>query len=160
MMINTVDLPANFDISLVEKQADLICASYEKLLEHPLIDVDDPSQRLLALFSSELVVLSHGIEDDPIFNFANQRAIELFGYDWPTFIQTPSRLSAEPMEQAEREHLLNCVNSQGFIDDYSGVRVTSTGQRFEIQDAIVWNLVDDNGVYRGQAAVFDEWTYL
>ena len=50
--------------------------------------------------------------------------------------------------------LMESVARQGFVDDYSGVRISGGGRRFMITDATVWNLVDEAGVYHGQAATF------
>jgi hypothetical protein len=69
----------------------------------------------------------------------------------------PSRLTAEAPNRADRERLLAEVTARGFIDDYAGVRITSTGQRFLIQQATVWNLIDAAGQRRGQAATFQQW---
>ena len=57
----------------------------------------------------------------------------------------PSRLTAEAPDRAERARLLAEVTARGFIDDYSGVRISHTGPRFQIQRATVWNLTDDQG---------------
>ena len=46
----------------------------------------------------------------------------------------------------------------GFVDDYQGIRISRTGKRFRIEQAIVWNLVDDQGRHAGQAATFDHWS--
>ena len=70
------------------------------------------------------------------------------------FIGMPSRLSAEAPLQAERQALLDRVSRRGFIDDYAGIRITLTGKRFPIAGAAVWNLLDEEGVRRGQAAAF------
>lgn len=39
--------------------------------------------------------MSHGLEVDPVFNYANQCALDLFEMTWEDFIKLPSRLSAE-----------------------------------------------------------------
>ena len=72
----------------------------------------------------------------------------------------PSRLSAEPDLRSERAALMARVTRDGFIDDYSGVRVSATGRRFRIQKATVWNLDDDAGTRHGQAAAFSDWAFL
>jgi hypothetical protein len=102
-----------------------------------------------------LVLLSHTQADDPIFNFANAAAQSTFGYSLPQFLTTPSRLSAEPLVQSERQALLDRVTKYGFIDDYEGVRVSSSGSRFLIK-ALVWNLSHPDGTKAGQAALFDK----
>jgi hypothetical protein len=52
------------------------------------------------------------------------------------------------------------VTQEGFINDYSGVRISATGKRFLIEQAMVWNLIDEQEHYHGQAAMFDHWVYL
>jgi hypothetical protein len=34
------------------------------------------------------------------------------------------------------------------------MRIAKSGRRFMITDTTVWNLVDESGIYDGQAAVF------
>jgi hypothetical protein len=48
----------------------------------------------------------------------------------------------------------------GYVDDYRGVRISSSGKRFLIEEAIVWNLVDAAGNRVGQAATFSQWKPL
>lgn len=72
----------------------------------------------------------------------------------------PSRLSAELVDQKERYRLPAQVSTQGYSDNYSGVRVSKSGRRFMIRDATVWNLIDGQDHYRGQAAMIREWEPL
>ena len=113
-----------------------------------------------AIFTAPFALVSHGVETDPVFNYGNRTALELFEMGWADFVALPSRCSAEPVDRAERAQLMERVSDQGFIDDYAGVRVSSRGRRFYIERATVWNLVDEQGSYRGQAALFDRWQYL
>ena len=48
---------------------------------------------------------------------------------------------------------LAAVAAQGYIDDYSGIRIAQGGRRFQIRNATVWNLLGG----QGQAALFSEW---
>ncbi|MGZ8136873.1 MAG: MEKHLA domain-containing protein [Methylococcaceae bacterium] len=52
------------------------------------------------------------------------------------------------------------VTDKGYIANYQGVRISGTGKRFLIKNAVVWNLRDKDQYYKGQAACFDEWTFL
>jgi hypothetical protein len=113
-----------------------------------------------ALFEAPFVVISHGTEADPILNYGNQQALQLWQMEWEQFIQTPSRLTAEPMEQAERDRLLQQARTNGFINNYQGIRISSTGQRFSIHNVILWDVLDENGTRSGQAATFADWTFL
>jgi hypothetical protein len=140
-----------------EKQALIICASYQKWVGTPLI----PKLPNLAelLFFAPFVVVSHGTEPDPILNYGNQTALHLWEMTWEELTQMPSRLTAEEPNREERARLLKSVAEKGYIDDYQGVRITKTGKRFFIPKATVWNL-EENGKYAGQAAMFREWKFL
>lgn len=111
------------------------------------------------LFKAPMVVASHNGAKDPIFTYGNELALALFGYSWEEFTQMPSRQSAEPLLQAEREALLVAVREQGFSDGYHGIRIGRHG-RFEIKEARVWNLVDADDQPIGQAACFSSWRWI
>lgn len=115
------------------------------------------SQRL---FEAPFVVVSHGTQADPILNYANRTALELWEMPLAQLLQTPSRLTAEPVHRDERARLMQRTLEQGYVDDYRGVRISATGKRFLIERAIVWNLHDALGERVGQAATFDAWTPL
>ncbi|MGZ8152411.1 MAG: MEKHLA domain-containing protein [Methylovulum sp.] len=44
------------------------------------------------------------------------------------------------------------VTDKGYIANYQGVRISGTGKRFLIKNAVVWNLRDKDQYYKGQAA--------
>lgn len=132
--------------------------SYEKLFAEPLISAG--SKLADSLWQADFVLLSHGTEADPVFNFANQMALELFEMSFQDITSLPSRKSAEPVSQEERNRLLAEVIAHGCINDYTGVRISATGRRFYIENARVWNISDAAGEYAGQAAMFRHWRYL
>ena len=112
------------------------------------------------VFAAPFVLVSHGTEADPILNYGNVAALELWEMSWEELTHTPSRLTAEAPNREERAQLLNAVTTRGFIDDYSGIRISKTGRRFRIAQATVWNLLDERGNYSGQAAMFSRWEFL
>lgn len=112
------------------------------------------------IFAAPFAVVSHDTAPDPVFNYGNQTALALFGFSWEEFTDLPSRFSAEPATREERARLLSEVGTKGFIDHYQGVRIARGGRRFRIEQAIVWNLIDDASVFSGQAAMFRHWTLL
>lgn len=139
--------------------------SYKMLTGNNLLDDIEVDEKLNLtniekLNNAPFVLLSHGLGPDPIFNFGNRAALELFEIEWQYLTKMPSRLSAESMNRVEREHLLSTVARQGFIDNYSGVRISAKGRRFMINQAIVWNMSDADGRYSGQAAMFSKWDFL
>lgn len=112
------------------------------------------------LFEADFVVVSAGADAEQLLNYANATALRLWEMDWAMLTTTPSRQTAEPVHQDERAGFLRRVREKGFIDDYSGIRISSSGRRFRIQKATVWNLVDKSGLYLGQAATFLNWEFL
>ena len=155
-----MDYPTEKNSFLLE-HALLLKNSYHRLLLKDLIP-DNLSDKKFAkqLFDAPFAVASHDTSSDPIFNYANLKALELFELNWEDLILLPSRFSAEPVNQAERERLLSKVTKKGYIDHYEGVRISTTGNRFMIKNAVVWNLSDDQGIYKGQAACFGEWEFI
>lgn len=142
-------------------QAGLLLSSFANLLGRELVSRDgSPREQAQRLFEAPFVVVSHGTEADPILNYGNAAAFTLWEMTPTQFTQTPSRLTAEPMHRDERARLLERTRRDGYVDDYSGVRISATGKRFWIERAIVWNLTDAAGNHRGQAATFTQWTLV
>lgn len=134
---------------------DLITGSFRRLTGRELAD---PSAGVEWLYhKAPFVVLAHDGGADPRFIYANETAQACFEYSADELIGLPSRLSAEAPERAERQRLLDRVSRDGFILDYSGVRIAKSGRRFRIANAIVWQLIDADGTHHGQAATFSEW---
>ena len=132
----------------------LIAESFQRLTGQKLIDSDGD------LWTAPRAILAHGTEPDPVFFYGNALALSLFEMTPEQFAQLPSRLSAEPVHRDERARLLDRVTRDGYIDDYAGIRVSATGRRFRIEQAVVWNLIDAEGTIHGQAATFDRWAML
>lgn len=119
-----------------------------------------PEEQAKALYCAPFVVVSHGMEADPILRYGNKVALDLWEMNWEQFTKTPSRLTAEPVNQAERARMLAQAKEKGFIDNYKGVRISGTGRRFLVEQAIVWNIVGAEGEQIGQAATFSRWTLM
>jgi hypothetical protein len=143
------------------RHVQVLLDSFARLLGRELMprvgSVEEQAERL---FHAPFVVVSHGTEADPVLNYGNAAALALWEMDFATLTRTPSRLTAEPVHRDERARLLERTLRDGYVDDYAGIRISSTGKRFRIEQAIVWNLVDAAGIPRGQAATFDRWTPL
>jgi len=110
------------------------------------------------VFHAPFVLVSHGTEADPVLNYGNQAA--LWEMSWAELTRTPSRLTAEAPNREERARLLAAVARRGFIDDYSGIRISKTGRRFRLAQATVWNLLAENDQPCSQAAMFSDWKFL
>ena len=143
-----------------DERLSQLCSSYLRLTGKELAACADQASLRRALWLAPRAIVAHGVEADPVFFYGNLCALQLFEMDFARFCRLPSRLSAQPLAQAERARLLERVARQGYVDDYSGVRVTGSGKRFLIEAATVWNLQDSAGNYCGQAATFSDWRAL
>lgn len=143
------------------KHGHLLCSSFLHWTDkHLITSHSEPEEIIMALFKAPFAIVSHGIEEDPVFNFGNKVALELFELDWDQFIQLPSRNSVETTNRNQREELMRHVSNDGHMIDYSGMRISSTGKRFKIEGATIWNIIDEDGHYYGQAATFKNWTAI
>ena len=138
----------------------LLLQSYRRWTGRDLAPGIHPENLAKTLFEAPFVLVSHGPEADPVLNYGNGLALELWEMNWEELLRTPSRLTAETPDRAERARLLAEVTAHGYIDHYSGVRISKHGRRFRIEGATVWNLVDDADRYCGQAATFSKWVFL
>jgi hypothetical protein len=149
------------DAVWLARHVRLLRTSYQhwtgKALIKPGLSNEDAVQFLA---QAPFAVVSHDTRPDPIFNYGNKLALHLFEMDWKGLTKSASRLSAEPLIQAERERLLESVSKHGCIEDYNGVRISSNGKRFIIRNATVWNILDEDGKPYGQAALIKKWQYL
>ena len=125
--------------------AKLLADSFERLTGQALGDPWTLAQPLV----------SHGIEADPIFRYANPAALALWGMDWDSFTKLPSRLSAQddPAIQTDRSSYLAQAAAKGWVSDYQGIRISAKGRRFRICQTILWTVTDRSGTRHGQAAL-------
>jgi hypothetical protein len=145
----------------VQEWTQNLLNNYARLLKQELITREGTlREQAERLFTSPFVVASHGLQDDPILNYGNQVALDLWEMDWEQFTQTPSRITAEPVNREERARMLTQANTDGYISDYRGIRISSSGKRFLVEKATVWNIQKPDGTPLGQAATFSAWTYL
>ncbi len=145
----------------VVKWCQYLLDSYTHWIKLELIERTGTTlQQTERLFNSTFVVASHGMEDDPILNYGNQAALNLWMMNWQQFTQTPSRLTAEPPNRDERARMLEQAKTQGYISDYRGIRISSTGKRFLVEQATIWNIHRPDGTTIGQGATFSSWKHL
>lgn len=136
--------------------------SYEKRLGQALISRKSHlEEQAKMLFFAPFVVVSHDTQSDPIFNYGNQTTLHLWEITWEELIKIPSRKTVKDnISEVERAKMLQQAKEKGYIDHYQGIRITSTGKIFKINNAIVWNITNPQGTYLGQAATFEQWKFL
>mmetsp|Transcript_14710 Transcript_14710/g.23932 ORF Transcript_14710/g.23932 Transcript_14710/m.23932 type:complete len:173 (-) Transcript_14710:2202-2720(-) len=109
-----------------------------------------------ALHNSEAFVLaSVGIQDDPIFNYGNRAAMNVFKLDWDEFTQFPGRYSADEENRESREKLLKMANQAEYLPDVEAIRVDAEKRRFKLVDAELFTVLSGDKQTRiGQAVWF------
>ncbi len=139
-----------------ESHADLLMSSFRQITGRPLVAPATAE----ALYTAPFAVLSHCTAADPILTYGNLFAQSVFEMPWGKLVTTESRLTAESMHRKERESMFEKMRNVGWIGNYRGVRISTTGQRFEIRNATIWPLVDASGLKRGEAAMFSEYVLV
>lgn len=153
--------PAQWNQPHIIQWSQRLLDSYYHWTRLELIErTGDTTQQSRMLFEAPFVVVSHGVEPDPILNYGNQTALDLWELSWDQFLETPSRLTAEPDERAERGRMLKQARVNGYFDGYRGVRISSTGRRFLVEQALIWTVIDLAGRPMGQAATFSHWSMV
>ena len=146
------------DNEYLANHVGILLYSFERLIGRSLISsLNSPTATAQVIFNADFAVLSSGTESDPLFNYANRTALCLFELDWDSLVVLPARESAEQDHQNTRAKLMQQVQETGFIENYSGVRISAGGRRFMIEGATVWNVIDAEGMIHGQAATFSHW---
>ena len=130
----------------------LLGESFARLTGHALCPGD--------VWDAPLAVVAHDTQAPPLFFFANRLALDLFRMTPAQFIGLPSYKSAEPALREERAAMFTKLEADDVVRGYNGVRIAADGTRFRIEDAVIWNLVDEAGVRHGQAAAFGRWVLL
>lgn len=135
----------------------LVLESHERLFGRPLVQARGSRLAAQELFVLDRVVLCHDGSSDPVFTYANRAALSLFERPWSGMVGLPSRFSARQRDRRQRQEALELARRQQVLTGYGGERVASSGRRFQIRGARLWNLLDAERRYHGQAACFGDW---
>ena len=136
--------------------ADLLLTSFAQATDRPLLEGADAE----ALYRAPFPVLSHNTAADPVLTYGNLAAQSLWEMDWEQLTAMPSRLTAEPAHRGQRDAMFAEMRAKGFISNYTGVRISALGRRFEIRNAIIWPLLGADGGKLGEAATFRDFAFL
>ena len=112
------------------------------------------------LWSAPDAILAHGLGEEPRIVYANAAALKMFRMTAREMIGMPSSQSAEPDKREMRAQMLAQLEEKDFVSDYSGVRVAADGTRFQIENAVIFNIRDREGNRLGQAAIIPKWKLL
>lgn len=136
-----------------------LLGSYQRWLGRPLTsELSGQALEAWLYRDAPFCLVAHDGAVDPRFLYANRAAQRCFEYEWHEFVGLPSRLSAEPDRRRERDQLLARCAQHGFAEGYRGLRIAKSGRRFWIENVTIWNVLDSDGLFRGQAAVYRDIT--
>ena len=153
--------PQDADETFILSQSEIIAQSFKRWTGRHLVPPGlSREATAFAMLKAPFVIASTDTSEDPVLNYGNRTALRLWELSWADFTRTLGRHTAEPMERETRAKFLAEVKRSGFVDNYAGIRISSTGRRFKINRAIVWNLLDEDEEFCGQAVMFKEWEYL
>jgi len=139
----------------------LLLNAHQRAFDRPLMACErsHQSMRLVCqeLFACGFPVLAHGTGSDPLILYGNSAALQLWGLRWEQLVGMPSRLTAPEEERSERQKALTEAQTKEAIRGYSGTRISQGGRRFQIRDARIWTLWNEDNLCCGQAACFSDW---
>jgi len=115
---------------------------------------DDDARRARALFEAPLAVLAHDTRPDPLCVYANAAALAAFELTLSEAASFATSRTVEPAAREERSAALARAAEAGLLSGYRGMRVSTTGRRFQIEDGRIWTVLDDDGRRVGLAASF------
>jgi hypothetical protein len=156
-------MPAPWETEAIIRHSQRLLQSFHHYLGRPLFAqgvAADAAFQARQLFEAPCIVVSHGTEDEPIFNYGNAQALALWGLTWDELIRFPSRQTAQGADQPERARMLAQAKAQGYFEGYVGDRATASGKRFRMENGLIWTVVDETGAYCGQAATFSQYHFL
>jgi len=105
--------------------------------------------------------LSSGTALGLLFNYANQTALSLFELDWNTLVELPAHESAKPVHQSTRAKLMRQIQETEFIEDYSGIRISTDGwPAIHDRTRHYLDVIDGKGIIHDQAATCSHWRDL
>ncbi|KAK3252267.1 hypothetical protein CYMTET_38430 [Cymbomonas tetramitiformis] len=135
--------------------------TYKKATGEPLLTGLDISTAAKALYEADFLLLSHGSGDNPHFDYANKKALEVFEMTWAQMQETPSSKSAADAAeiQEDRRRALAQAETDGVCKGYSGLRVSTSGREFRIEDGVIWTLLGADDQKVGQAAFVPKWKF-
>ena len=116
--------------------------------------------KVIQLFNWTKPVIAHDNQNDPLINYSNYLALQLWSRSWEEMIGLPSKLTAPIQERKNRSSTLRQVMKNNAIKGYEGIRINSKGQIFSIKDVYIWTVWDEESKPFGQAATFYKWEMM
>ncbi len=137
---------------------ELIASSYLRQARRPLVQKSDDV--IAALWTAPCAILAQYELSEAATHFANRCALEVYETDYLGFSPQGQGSHAEKDGQKSANGLFAAANGAGGVAKYSGNLMSCRGNRFRVQHALTWPLIDEAGACHGYAAMFDLWIAL
>ncbi|MFY2563354.1 MEKHLA domain-containing protein [Corallococcus terminator] len=99
------------------------------------------------------MLLAQDASEDPVYFYTNASASQHFGYTPEEFLALPSRLSATPEGQDDRNAAVKESLEKGSLIGYGCVRITREGKHFRLRDGELFLLRDKDEARIGMGAL-------
>ena len=149
--------PPYRDATMVPK-IELIASSYFRQARRPLVQKSDDV--IAALWAAPCAILAHYRVPNTDFHFANRCALDVYESDYIGFSAQFQEALPHKDQRDRQSELFSSAIPTGGMSKYSGNLVSCRGNRFRVQHALTWPLIDEDGEYLGTAAMFDLWFAL
>lgn len=140
-----------------QDHALLLNETYKRWFGEYLVVEKDPGLVLNAINEADVMLLSVGLEQQPVFNYGNVKSLLMFGCDLAELVQQVA-IEAVPEDlQTEEQAALSKVAEEGAVAEYHSQRITPKQKRWHVRDGKIWTLKDSLGRFHGLAYCFKDW---
>lgn len=141
------------DTSKLTEQMVLINKSYKESFNDTLVPFLDAHDLVLKLHHAPYPLFAYDGNDSPKYTYMNLAAQRLFKV---TQEEVEHLSVTETTAETLRKNLLNFileVKSKKRYVSYSGLRITTTGEQFRLENAYLWAIYNNQKQYIGQGCM-------
>lgn len=149
-------VPTPFRGADLAPKIELIAYSFLRQTRRPLIQKSDDV--VAALWMAPCAVIAQDAGPQASCFFANRCALEVLESDHDSL--TDAQGEAARQATFDLNGLFANADAAGKVRNYSGNLTSSRGNRYRVQQALTWPIIDDAGTTHGRAAMFDLWIAL
>jgi hypothetical protein len=151
-------VPPPYQDTTMAPKIELIASSFFRQARRPLVQKSDDV--IAALWTAPCAILAEYQMSGATAHFANRCALEVYETDYLGFSAQVQSFPAQKDQQPSPNGLFSGIHLNGGIAKYSGDLLSCRGNRFRVQHALTWPLIDEDGACHGYAAMFDLWVAL
>ena len=151
-------VPPPYRDAIMAPKIELVASSFFRQARRPLVQKSDDV--IAALWTAPCAILAQYQISGTTTYFANRCALDVYETDYLGFNAQVQDYPAQKDQPAKPNGLFSGANPRNGVAKYSGNLLSCRGNRFRVQHALTWPLIDEGGAYHGYAAMFDLWIAL